>query len=87
MMLATKAAAGIRAVDEREDAASDVVTAVNGRGGLDRVGVGGPHVGAAAHVLFDVDRDLLATAGTGDDELVHGWVMTRLMASRHHRRR
>jgi predicted XRE-type DNA-binding protein len=34
-----EAAAGIRAVDEREDAASDVVTAVNGRGGLDRVGV------------------------------------------------
>ena len=35
-------AAGTRAVDEREDAVSDVVTAVHLRGGLDRGAVGRP---------------------------------------------
>lgn len=48
-----EATARIRAVDEREDTASEIVTAIDVRGGLDRVGVGGPHVGA---------RDLISVA-------------------------
>ncbi len=48
-------AAGTRAVDEREDAVSDVVTAVHVRGGLDRVGVGGPHIGTGDLVPVAMD--------------------------------